>query len=939
MGAGLLRCLCCCSTVERSRRRTVPTNPNDAHNDGISSDDDLATSPVGTENLLDIEKELPVVVDTSAWMDELRERSNIKFLQHIEAPAAHVHEPQTIPDTTLQLENIYGYSSAAQRSNLVYLYPPTSTSRGTIIYPAGNHIVVTPGPSAIPPTEAVTDSPPLTTVSVTPPRPLFVAHINAITALAVHPDGGICASVELGPPSPVIRIWAVKNSGPNAPTASSATNTSPTKELSHGSPAAAQRRKTKSHAAPSFPPNPDSVDIATLAVVTLPKDVAHVPSMAFVKDGTILAVAANRAENAEVLIYDWRKLDICGSDTAHPVARAMCSTQLFAIVGSPWSRREFITAGINHLSFWTLDVPLLSGACTLTKRDPVLKDDGTSPVNGTSGTSRASIKRMSDLLGALVPTILCATYTKHRVLATGAVNGDITFWKGDKADVTCKAIHKGSVISMTPLPLHSLSFLSGGSDSRILIWNDSHQPVSELKFDDAVAIRSLDAGVLGGSWLGWGDALKRRASRAFGLGGVVPIDTGRFKKDEGNTESPRRSSRRPSKPLAKNKVLNADARVCVGTGDGSIWYVEIKVDGRATKTLVQESHAATTNSQLWGLAPHPRNPALLLTAGSDGFVRLWNTESHSLMSKRQLGSKLRCCNWDAVGKHIAVGTDDGTVHILTPEIQGTVAVISQRRDTIHDVKYSPNNKHLAVATHESVIDVYLVDGADQPYQRIMCCRGHSSYVLAVDWSRDSLRLQSNSGNSEIMFWTMTTHPPPPPMLFADVEWATTTCPLSWASKGCYNHGVKAINERLGGMEPAMRNNWLRKLLASHEHRAALFETNGCVLGLRDVTCTARGIPADRSSPHPLLLLGTHRGDIHMLRYPAFQEGAPAYTWTPHAGPVGRIAFSCDARHVYSVGARDGCLVQHKMLDAAVEMRSVRPIEAELWNTKSLANLL
>ncbi|KAJ3157538.1 Echinoderm microtubule-associated protein-like 5 [Geranomyces michiganensis] len=660
-----------------------------------------------------------------------------------------------------------------------------------------------------------------------------------------------------------------------------------------------------------MPAGDGHTEVMALAVITLPADVQHVPSLAFSKDGSVLTAAANRANDAEVLIYDWRRMDICESDTPTPLARGVCPTHLFNLAASPWGRREFVTTGASHLSFWTLETPLLSGGPTLQRRDTIGKES-----------------EKGDDAG--IPTVLCLTFTRTRgVLATGALNGDVTFWKGERTEACCRSIHKGPVLSMTHLPHTQLSFLSGGADARILVWNDAHQPVSEITLETSqpTPIRSLDAGLMSGAGFGWGEQLKRRASRAFGMGGVPPIDTS----DAG------RAARTVS---MKSSTGSMDpAVVCVGGGDGSIWALEVKPDGQVAKALVAESHADGAKTPLWGLAPHPRQPNLVLTAGHDGLLRLWNAQTKRLVSKRELGAKLRCCAWDPNAKAVAVGTDDGTVHVLTPDIQGTIAVITQRRDAIHDVKYSPTGRHLAVATHESVIDVYVVDGSDGPYQRTMCCRGHSSYVVSLDWSKDGLRLQSNSGNSEIMFWTMTVSPAPPPMKFSEVEWATTTCPLTWASKGVYNTGAAVLAARLGGdLDPSARKTWLRKLLNSKEHRTAMFEINGCVLGLRDVTCAARGIPANESSPHPLLLLGTVRGDVHMLRYPAFHEGSLAYTWTPHAGPVGRVAFSCDGRTVFSVGALDGCLAQHKVVDRALELKSIPPISAEIWNAKSLAQL-
>lgn len=85
--------------------------------------------------------------------------------------------------------------------------------------------------------------------------------------------------------------------------------------------------------------------------------------------------------------------------------------------------------------------------------------------------------------------------------------------------------------------------------------------------------------------------------------------------------------------------------------------------------------------------------------------------------------------------------------------------------------------------------------------------------------------------------TMTTKPPPPPTPCSEVEWATTTCPLTWATKGVYNNGEKALRDRLGdfGADPGRRRQWLNKILESREHRVDLFERSGVALGLREVS--------------------------------------------------------------------------------------------------------
>jgi microtubule-associated protein-like 6 len=65
--------------------------------------------------------------------------------------------------------------------------------------------------------------------------------------------------------------------------------------------------------------------------------------------------------------------------------------------------------------------------------------------------------------------------------------------------------------------------------------------------------------------------------------------------------------------------------VLVGTKSCDVYEVN-----RLTGRMAQLS-TAHCSDELWGLAPHPSNPDLFLTAGDDKTVRLW-----SVSRKRQL---------------------------------------------------------------------------------------------------------------------------------------------------------------------------------------------------------------------------------------------------------------------------------------------------------------
>ena len=88
---------------------------------------------------------------------------------------------------------------------------------------------------------------------------------------------------------------------------------------------------------------------------------------------------------------------------------------------------------------------------------------------------------------------------------------------------------------------------------------------------------------------------------------------------------------------------------------------------------------------------------------------------------------------------------------LYPRDMTEVVHIKDRKEVIHELKFSPDGSFLAVGSNDGLVDVYAVA---QRYKKVgECCRS-ASFITHLDWSVDSRFLQTNDGAGERLFYRM-----------------------------------------------------------------------------------------------------------------------------------------------------------------------------------------
>ncbi|CAJ0959501.1 unnamed protein product [Ranitomeya imitator] len=92
---------------------------------------------------------------------------------------------------------------------------------------------------------------------------------------------------------------------------------------------------------------------------------------------------------------------------------------------------------------------------------------------------------------------------------------------------------------------------------------------------------------------------------------------------------------------------------------------------------------------------------------------------------------IRCAAVSTDGIHLALGMKDGSFTVLRVRDMTEVVHIKDRKEAIHELKYSPDGNFLAVGSNDSCVDIY---GVVQRYKKVGECLGSLTFITHMDWS-------------------------------------------------------------------------------------------------------------------------------------------------------------------------------------------------------------
>lgn len=322
-------------------------------------------------------------------------------------------------------------------------------------------------------------------------------------------------------------------------------------------------------------------------------------------------------------------------------------------------------------------------------------------------------------------------------------------------------------------------------------------------------------------------------------------------------------------PLSAGPQIQALAarqnRLLIGTKAAEIY--EVTLSGASEAIVHVQGHNAE-RGEVWGLAVHPKMDRMFVTCGDDMTVRLWDAKLCKLIKVMSIGAKARAVAYHPDGSQIAVALMDGKVLILSEDLSNILNTIIISSAWIQVLTFSPNGQYLAVGSHDSLIHIL----ETKSYSCKAKCKGHHSFITAVDFSANSDVLQSVSGDYDLLFWKVQNGQQiKSPTEVRDVTWASTTCTLGWAVQGIWPPEADGTDINSVGRNPSHLN-----------------------------------LPA-------LLVTGDDFRQVKLFTYPSCKERAQYRAYKGHSEHVMNVKFSADGRRVFSVGGLDKAVMQFDVI--------------------------
>mmetsp|Transcript_9925 Transcript_9925/g.14948 ORF Transcript_9925/g.14948 Transcript_9925/m.14948 type:complete len:2471 (-) Transcript_9925:176-7588(-) len=514
-------------------------------------------------------------------------------------------------------------------------------------------------------------------------------------------------------------------------------------------------------------------------------------------------------------------------------------------IANPASEYSFVSGGTSKVHFWKIEGSALS-----------------------SRESRLGKHKAVDILCA---ANLIMKDNEYR-LVTGTASGDLYVFGDDRVcENVIEQAHASKVLTLAEGLDHKF-IVSGGVDKCVKIWNQALQAITYFKFEQDLAVSPVNASVA---------SVDYRLDESNNI--IVLVGT------------------------YGGEVIEVCAGVSEHTSKAKESAGDINFDIMSSKIRVlMQSHY---KGELWGLAPHPKNPDLVATAGDDGTVRVWSISRNIMIECFNCEKAVRCVCWHPDGEILAVGLHElqkgggrvrkhkkkkakkrekdsgpnGCCFVFSFSSANKLEMLASGCPStawISDIKFSPDGRTLALGSHDKRLYAYdapdpfapPAEWADMFSKPAFVFNKHSSAITHFDFSLDGKFFQSNCQAYELLFGFASGKSRGKQKTSAselknynaidngDEQWATWTCSLGWPVQGIWQEGADGS----------------------------------------DINAV------DRSPTGTMVATADDSGLVKLFRYPCVEDGAKYLDYTGHSSHVTNVRWA-SSDYIVSAGGNDKCL--------------------------------
>jgi len=323
----------------------------------------------------------------------------------------------------------------------------------------------------------------------------------------------------------------------------------------------------------------------------------------------------------------------------------------------------------------------------------------------------------------------------------------------------------------------------------------------------------------------------------------------------------------------KSLDYTPEGNLIVGTAESVIFTIKNfhKNNPQTKIELLYENHSSAKMEELWGLDGNPSNENEFVTCSDDGSVIIWNTEQYKQKCRVNIkNEKLRSVSFSPDGKKLFVGCVSGNIVILNASDLSVIKTIAyEERSFIKSnehgitvIKCSPDGSKFVTGSRDCVINVYNTSN----YNRIGTLTGHSSTIVHMDWSSDSVYLQTDSSDCEILYWNIRDLAQVTKLdEIKAVRWASWSLILGWPVQSIWESG------------------WSNS--------------------------TINAVARDKREK--LLVTADDNSQVRLFSYPVALDKQPCKRYGGHSSHVTNVTFLGN-KYVISTGGMDGSVFQWKI---------------------------